>query len=488
MSTMELQGRVRSPLLGRILTGAAAVVVAAAAVFSGMSFGGTDKRLVVLPLVAVLAGVLATLACTRFAAFVLFILGVRASVDLFKLSGASAGNTVTNTATSRGMDPSSILGILFLLAAALWLIAQYARNGSLRGSRLRVALVAFVAAGAVSTLGSSQRAASGLETLRILAVVMMYIVLEQLITDRAMLKRVLMAAYVSMLFPLLYTVFGFLKHDPPSEVKGSFTRITGPFSQANTFARYLAFMIVFGIAVFPYLSRRGKVAMAGLLSVSGVFLLLTLTRGALIAAVIGVLIVGIVQRSRALLGGFVIAAVAATIAVPGLASRFAELGSSQTAGAAPTGNTLAWRLNYWTEVLPLANSNPVTGIGLNMTQYQTDAAKQPHNDYIRAYVETGVLGLATYVAMLGAMVGSARRAVRRSRPRTLERGVAAGALGCAWCFIVSSAAANVMSNVVSLWYLFTFTAAAAYVARQPGSALPQDPALPRAALTGAEQR
>ena len=115
-----------------------------------------------------------------------------------------------------------------------------------------------------------------------------------------------------------------------------------------------------------------------------------------------------------------------------------------------------WRLHYWTEVIPLANANPVTGIGLASTQYETDAAKQPHNDFIRAYVETGLVGLVFYVCMLVALVGNARRAVQRAPRGTLESGVAAGALACAVCFVLGSMAANVMSNVVSLWYLVAF--------------------------------
>ncbi|GAA1247800.1 O-antigen ligase family protein [Oryzihumus leptocrescens] len=473
---------------GRILTLIAAVVMAGAAAFSGMSTAGTDRRLVIVPLAAVLAGVLATLAFTRFAAFVLLILGVRASIDLFKLSGPSSGNTLTNTAAARALDPSTILAVLFLLAASLWLIAQFARDGHLRGSRLRTALVCFSLAGFVGLPGSSQPQASALEALRILSVVMMYVVLEQLITTPEMLRKVLTAAFAGLAFPLLYQTYTIASGHSASEVLGSFTRLTGPFAQANTFARYLAFMLVFGVAILPHVSRRLQLVLLPMLGLSGVYLVLTITRGALIAAVVGIVIVGVVQRSKVILGGVAVAVLAAAVVFPSVSSRFAELGTSATAGGGPTGNTLAWRINYWTEVLPLANKNPVTGIGLNVTQYSTDAAKQPHNDFIRAYVETGLLGLVTYIAALLAMVGNARRAISRSRPGTFERGVAAGALGCAWCFIITSLAANVMSNVVSLWYLITFTAAAAYVARPHNPFPTHDPALPSPARSGADQR
>ena len=53
------------------------------------------------------------------------------------------------------------------------------------------------------------------------------------------------------------------------------------------------------------------------------------------------------------------------------------------------GNSLAWRFSYWTEVVYLAADNPVTGIGLRVTEEVSGGDKQPHNDFVRAYVELG---------------------------------------------------------------------------------------------------
>jgi O-antigen ligase len=456
------RGRIGSRLALILL----ALVSCAAAVISGMSMGGDDKRFVVIPLATAVGLALAALAFTRYSVFVLLLLGVRASLDLFKLSGPSAGNTATNTAAARGLDPASLLSMLFIVASVLWLLAQYSSGRKLRGSPLRTAPIVFVAAGAVSVIGATPPEAALLETARILSVVMMFVVLEQIIRDRESMLKVLYAAYASMLFPLAYTAFGLAVGDPASEEKGSFTRLTGPFAQSNTFARYLAFMIIFGVAVYPSLSRRLKWTMLPVLGLSSVFLLLTLTRSAILATVVGIVVVALAQRRSKLIVGFAASALLAAALIPGLSARFATLtAEEQVAGRPETGNSLQWRINYWTKVLPLANQNPVTGIGLNMTQYQTSAAKQPHNDFIRAYVETGLVGLAAYVMVHFFLLGNAILAVQRTVRGTLENGVAAGALGCAVAFLIGSLGSNMMSNVVSLWYLVAFSAAAAYVAR-----------------------
>jgi putative inorganic carbon (hco3(-)) transporter len=450
-------GPPRTGLLAKTVTVLLVAVAAATAAISGLSVGKDSKLAVVLP-VAAAAGIgLGVLALTRFRVYVVIMLVLRASMDLAKLSGGANAPGATPTAgASRLLDPASLLAVLFLLAAAMWLAAQHRQQGRLPGSPLRRALAA------LSVLGSARPLASGLEVTRILAAVAMFAVLEQMMVDRDATKQLLVAAFASTLFPLAYTTVGYLAGHPPTETKGSLLRVTGTFTQSNTFGRYLMLMVIFGVALYPYVAKQLRLPFAALLAGCSGFLLLTYTRTAILGAVIGLVVVGLVQSKR-LLFGLVVAALCALLLVPQLSSRFTSVTDLSGVGGQPTGNSLAWRINYWTEVLPLANANPVTGIGLNMTQYNTDAAKQPHNDFIRAYVEMGVLGFGAYLAMLIALVGLGRRAVRASPPRTLDRGVAAGFLGCAVAFVAVSASANITSNVVSLWYLFTFAAAASGV-------------------------
>jgi putative inorganic carbon (hco3(-)) transporter len=243
-------------------------------------------------------------------------------------------------------------------------------------------------------------------------------------------------------------------------------------------------MIIFGVALYPHLGRRLRLALGAALVLSSVFLLLTYTRTAIVGTAIGVVLVGALH-SRRLLLGLLVLAVCAFLFVPQLSSRFTQLGeSAATPADVASRNTLTWRINYWTEVLPLANSSPVTGIGLTSTQFATDEAKQPHNDFVRAYVETGLIGFGAYLAVLVALVALGLRAVRVSPPGTLDRGVAVGFLGCAVAFVAVSLAANVLSNVVLLWYLFAFAAAASFVARQQPPSLDTSPSEPEGSLRG----
>ena len=444
-----------------LLTGAAAAVAAVAGAYTAWSFGAGHRLAALLPVALLLGLGVAALALTRFGAYVLLMLAVRPMVDLFKLSGPTAGPAGVDAGggVSRTMDPSTLLAVLFLVAAGLWLAAR-ARRPGLRGTPLTWAMLLVGGTCLISALGAERPSNSLLEALRICTVVVMFVVLEQLVPDRRYARRVLLAAYVALALVVAYTLLTSLTGDPPAEVKGSFVRITGPFAQSTTFGRYLMFLLIFGVAIYRYLGTRLRVALAVLLGLSFVFLFLTNTRSAILGVAIGLVVVAAVQRSARMMAALCLTAVLGLIFLPAVGDRFAQLADARAVGGAPTGNTLAWRFGYWAEVVPLANSNPVTGIGPNMTQYRTDEAKKPHNDFLRAYVETGALGLLAYLAMVVVLLHTGLGALRRAPPGTLARGVAVGNPGCVVAFVAVSAASNVLSSVATLWYLVAFAAVA----------------------------
>ncbi len=435
------------------------------AVLSGMA--GANKLAFVLPLAVAFALALGVLAITRFEVYVLVLLAARSSLDLAKLSSAGEGGGL-----SRAIDPAGILGIQFILLATFWLAAQHRARNLEPASPLVKALVVFVAACGLSLVSSRDLVPSAIELSRILTAVMMFVVLEQLLSNPTILHRALIAVYASALFPLAFTAFGFLTGNPRTEGKGGFVRIMGPFNQSNTFGRYLMLLTVFGVALWPHLEPKLRRWMAGILAGCAVCLPLTYTRSAIIGTGLGLLVVGLLQ-SRKLILGVVLAGLLALALVPQFASRFSELADPVPAAGDQVGNSLQWRMEYWGEVVTLARRSPVWGIGLGQTQRTTEAQKQPHNDVLRAFVETGILGLAGYLLSLAAMLRLAYLSVAATRPERLDasirRGVAVGFAGCVVAFISVSLVANVITNVVNLWYFVTFAAAASCVARSKES-------------------
>lgn len=474
----------RHKVLGNVLLVFGITVAVVLAIASSLSVGTGSKTAVVLPVAVGIGVVVGLIALTRFQVYVITMLVLRSTLDITKVSGHQAGKALGPS--SRALDPSSILALIFLVVGILWLAAQYRREGRLPGSRLRLALSVYFCACLASVIAAhSNRLESVADCLRFLAVVVMFVVLEQMMRDRTKIKPILAACFCSLISPLLYTII-----HPQSETKGGYTRLIGTFSDSNDFGRYLMLFVIFTVAMLPHLEKKWRrVLGVALVPMTG-FMVLTLTRSALGGTVIGLVIIGIIQDKR-VLAALGIAFVVALLAFPALGSRL-NFSSSSTVSTNAVGQTtaaggdasLTWRLGYWTQVLPLANSSPLIGIGLDQTQFQTNQAKQPHNDFIRSYVETGILGCLAYLAFIVALVSLGRRAVKATLKGTYERGVAVGYLGCAWAFVACSAIANVITTVVNLWYLFAFAAAASAIVqhakRYPSGVLDDGEPLPEA--------
>ena len=226
-----------------------------------------------------------------------------------------------------------------------------------------------------------------------------------------------------------------------------------------------------GVALLPATRRHARLALLVLLPALGVALFATYARGAWIAAVAGVVGVGLSRRSARLVGVVVVGVVAVAVLVPSSMGRFADLGSADRATGAAS-NSLAWRVDYWHDAAGLATRNPLTGIGLDMVAVAFDESVPPHNDYVRVIVELGVVGALVYLALLGTLAGVARRARRVARS-PLARAVADGQVGLVVAFAVLSLSANVLSQVVVMWYLVALTAAAVAVGRGVDPAPPE---------------
>jgi O-antigen ligase len=123
------------------------------------------------------------------------------------------------------------------------------------------------------------------------------------------------------------------------------------------------------------------------------------------------------------------------------------------------GNSLVWRFGYWRQALDL-NNDPLLGNGLRSVRETTDIAKEPHNDFIRVFVETGAIGLLAYLWLVVTLWRTGKRAIRNTAEGTLFHGVTVGFFGCVVAFLLLSFVSNVITQLVIFWYFAAFAAAA----------------------------
>lgn len=449
---------VRRPSLTYRLAGALpAVLGLGVAVSIGLHMAqGWSLVAVALPVAALAGLVLVALAYSNFELFVLAVLVSRTALDL----NEPASRSFEGPRGGSG-ELASVLGAMFVFSSFAWLVAQRREGRQPPWSVLTKAMVALVSAGLLSVAFSPRPLVSLAEVARMGGIMVMVLVLDRLMTDRTRVMRVLVACYASALLPLalgLYQVLG----GGGAVSAGGFHRVRGTFVHPNSFGLYVALLVVMGLALYRHLAPRARPVMAVLLLVCMIELVATYSRGSWLACMAGVVTVGILQ-SRRLIAMALVGAIVVALAVPSVMGRVGDLTESRSARGT-AGNTLVWRLDYWNQALKLVKKNPVSGIGLRMTQYSEDAARAPHNDLLRALVETGLVGLLAYLALLAALFTTARTAIRRSVDGP-ARGVAVGFAGCLASFVVASMGGNLMSQVVVMWYFVAFAAAALAVGR-----------------------
>jgi putative inorganic carbon (HCO3(-)) transporter len=243
--------------------------------------------------------------------------------------------------------------------------------------------------------------------------------------------------------------------------RGGLSRIQGSFLHPNPFAIYLTFLIVFAAGLLPHLRGRTRAAMLVFLISATPVLLFTYSRSSWIAAGVGLLVVGMLQSKRLILG-LAMVGVVVVLAVPSVSARFSDL-ERGTRPSGATGNSLEWRFQYWGQALQLAR-NPIFGIGLREVQASTEDQADAHNDFVRVYVETGLIGLGAYLWFIVELIRSARRSIRRTAAG-LTRGIAVGFAAVVVSFLLLSLVSNIISQLVVLWYFCAIAGAALAAAR-----------------------
>jgi putative inorganic carbon (hco3(-)) transporter len=221
------------------------------------------------------------------------------------------------------------------------------------------------------------------------------------------------------------------------------------------------------VALAAHAHGRVRVLLFLLAAALGAELLLTETRGAWIAAIVGILVIGAVLDRRLLLAALVTPVLLVAF-VPSVAERVTS--TVPDPSEPRTESSLTWRLEHWTEVLPMVDESPITGVGLGETDRRT--GKQPHNDFLLVLVEMGIVGMLVYLWFLGAAVVTGFRATRRVLDRTLAvepivEAVTVALFGYAIAFIVASSGENLLENVTALWVVFPAFAAVSWVAAAP---------------------
>jgi len=419
-------------------------------VFSGLSRPGASWAVAL----GCLSGSVALVLVARrsMALFTLVVLVVRPAVDGLRV-GHGSGLT----------DPAVVLDGLFVVVSVTWWVARWLQGRRHPSSVAGVAMAGFLAAVCLATLGSEAPGRSVVALARLATAVLMFFVVDRLCESTGRPDHFLLAVLAAAVVPVATALVGPFVGVHRVEVKDQIERVISTFTQSNPLGHFLTIVSLVLAAYVLVRPGRPRVLAAAALVPVGLTLALTYTRLAWGAAVIGLLVMMCVAGRRWLVPALLVVLLAAAALSPDVGHRIDQLTSPNSA-VTGSESGLGWRLGQWADVARLADTNPVTGIGPDVVALRLSNRQPPHNDYLRAVVELGVVGLVAYVALLASLVAVAVGAQRRARG-ALARTVALAAVGVVTAFIVASVAANLLGQVVLLWYVFAIAGAAAWVGR-----------------------
>ena len=393
----------------------------------------------------VVAVAVVALALRRFTVFLVLCLLIRPLLDQVKSSNQTSLFELT-----------SVLSLLFLAAAALWLIAQREAGVRAPSSGIWLVLLAMVLFSLLSTLTSLHLMASVTEFIKLVSWFLMFLVVRRLAQTEESLRTILAAVAAAAVIPLLCAYYELITPGVGRfwEVRHGLLRLTSTFDLGNSFGRFLMLFVITGFALagawcIPPTRWSRLVTRLALLALP-VPLYFTYTRAAFIGVGVGVLVVLILQDRRVtalLLVGVALLA----FAFP--ASRTAIQNGARPEQTEYTNDSVAWRFDYWQQVLELTNGHELLGIGPGSTTLETLEGKEPHNEYLRALVENGVLGLLCFLGLLLTIFLGAVRVARDRLLTPLRRACGAAGAGTIAAIAAAGVASNIFDSIAFMWYV-----------------------------------
>ncbi len=269
-------------------------------------------------------------------------------------------------------------------------------------------------------------------------------------------RFLLMAIFASSLLPILFGIYQFVFGIGLTDENVSAIRIFGTFSHPNVFSLYLFVVAAVASIYFLVYARQDRARLLSGLYLGLVIatLLLTYARIAWIALFVFTLLIAL-WRYRFLLFPIILLPLVLTAFVPAVNERVME-------ALHPTpDSSIVWRKNLWHDMILKTNLDDRNWFGSGMDTFRVSAemlrgerfgSNESHNDFVKFYVDGGIVGLVVLVLYLIAFAFPAAK-VRRLTPSHSLKNMATLLLLLVLTLVISSLSDNVFKNTPVQWIL-----------------------------------
>jgi len=190
-------------------------------------------------------------------------------------------------------------------------------------------------------------------------------------------------------------------------------RVTSTLGHASMFALFLCTTGILNLAMIlekRWFRRRWLVP---LFVLQVVLLYFTYSRSQWIQFVVSFcILLWMLGYRRVMLAGIPAGLVTLALAVPTFLARW------ETVFSVDRNNSMIWRLGLWVKALALYPRHPVFGTGPDtFADYVNFLGLGAHNTWLKLLIETGAIGLVTYVILMVAVVKAFRKRLRSDPSR-----------------------------------------------------------------------
>jgi O-antigen ligase len=317
------------------------------------------------------------------------------------------------------------------------------------------------------------------EWIRLFSWVIVYLLVMQL-KDKIPPKQIVYTLFWSLLLPMTLAVLQMFVPSilPPmlGPNQGDFTggpptketsRIRGTLGHPNTFVTFTLMFI--GLTYWRYTNSKPRWPWILLLGLLACFYVGTKSLFGLM--MLGTLIVVLIVPSlspASLIGG-----IGLFVAIIGLfgSTEFGQerLGSiNQTPLGNPDidvwraillsagdGNSFNWRIMQWTYLMGKWQLHPILGYGLGISAYISSNKLYPHNDYVRALIEGGIVGFVLFLLFFVVQIVRLIQIYKKASPKTGQRQLSLVMLAILLSIPVGMITENIWSHTTLFFYWWT---------------------------------
>jgi len=354
---------------------------------------------------------------------------------------------------------SQLIGILVFALGCLFLLVH---GNKLKGISLIGAIVLLLGFGLVNLTYSISPNETAKELLRIADIALLFCMGYSAIKTQKHYEMLLEAIMVSSLAPIALGIYQYANGIGFADETVQIPRIYGTFSHPNVLSLYLFIVIAF-TSLYYFLfakSQSKKIAVLALIAFYAVLLLLTYTRIAWIALFTFLFIV-IWFSNRKFLLPLVLIPLGLYLLVLPVQERI-----NQALYSSPT-DSISWRQTLWQDNIrqTIIHDKWLFGYGINTfplvsenLRGQALGSNDAHDDFVKFFVEGGVVGLGIFCLYLLAIFTLLARHLRKAK-NGQERYVYLYLFAIFIGMLLASFTDNVFKNTPLQWLFWTMLGA-----------------------------